>query len=61
MLEYLNAGLQKFAPDWLAQRSFPLEMLSAVLDEGTGELIKYRKLMKKNCNLYRNYYAKDIG
>ena len=37
-------------------------MLSAVLNEGNGELMEYWKLMKKlrYRNLYRNSYAKDI-
>ena len=38
-------------------------MLSAVLDDGTGELMEYRKLMNKPkyFPLYCDYYAKEIG
>ena len=38
-------------------------MLSAVIDEETGELMEYRKLMKnpKYRPLYLNSYAKEIG
>ena len=38
-------------------------MPSAVINEDTGELMEYQKLMKKPKyrNLYRNSYAKEIG
>ena len=38
-------------------------MLSAVLDEDTGNLTEYRKLMQKPKyrQLYCNSYAKEIG
>ena len=63
MLSYLNAAPQKLAPNRLIQRHFPLEIISAVLDEDTGKLMEYRKLMKKTKyrNLYRNSYEKEIG
>ena len=46
MMAYLNAAYWKLSPDRLAQRHFPLEIISAVLDKDTGELMKYRKLTK---------------
>ena len=63
MLAHLHAAQRKITPDWLAQRSFPLEMLSAGPKKDTGELMEYQKLMKKTkyWNLYHNSYAKEIG
>ena len=63
MLEYLNVAQQKLTQYWLAQRNFPLEIISAVLNKDTGELMEYRKLRKnpKYRNLYRKYYAKEKG
>ena len=51
------------SPQHLASRRFPSDMLNSVLDNDTGELMKYRHLMKKPmyCNLYGNLYAKYIG
>ena len=62
-MAYLNVAPQKLAPKRLAQRRFPLEIISAVLDEDTGKLMEYRKLMKKTKyrNLYHNSYANKIG
>ena len=62
MMVYLNAAAQKLAPRRFSQRQFPLETLSAVLEEYTGELMGYRKLMKKPNyrHIYRNSYAKEI-
>ena len=39
----------------LSSRKFPIEMISAVLDEDTGELMEYRGLMKKP--KHRKLYA----
>ena len=63
MMVYLNAAQRKIAPDRLAQRKFPLEILSAVVNKDTGYLIEYQKLMKnqKYRNLYRNSCVKEIG
>ena len=38
-------------------------VINAVLDEYTGELIEYHRLMKnpKYLQLYRNSYAKELG
>ena len=63
MLAYVNREKLTVTPAQLARRKFPKEMLSAVLDEDTGELMEYRKLMKnpKYRPLYQNSYAKEIG
>ena len=63
MMAYLNGAQHKLEPYRLAQRQFLLEMLSTVLDEDTGELMEYQKLIKKlkYHNLYRNSHAKEIG
>jgi hypothetical protein len=39
------------------------ELINAVLDEDTGELMEYRRLMKnpKYRTLYRDSYAKELG
>ena len=62
MLAYLNTAPRQLTPRWLAQRHFPLKMLSAVLDEDTGELMEYRKLVQKPKyqQLYHNSYSKEI-
>ena len=56
----VNVVQLKVTPAQLAQRKFPKEMISSVLDEDTGELMKYHKLMKntKYRPLYQNSYAK---
>ena len=54
-------------PKALSQRRFPIAMINtvinAVLDEDTGELMEYCRLMKnpKYRPLYRNSYAKGLG
>ena len=40
ILAYLHAAQRKLTPDWLAQQRFPLEMIIAMLDEDTGELME---------------------
>ena len=51
------------SPQHLASRRFTSDILNAVLDTDTGDLMEYRHLMKKPkyCNLYGNSYAKEIG
>ena len=51
------------SPKNLASRRFPSDMLNAVLDKDTGELMEYRHLMKnpKYLNLYGNSYDNYIG
>ena len=63
MLTAVNAARLNVTPAKLAQRKFPKELISAVLDEDTGEFIGYRRLKKnpKYWQLYRNPYAKEIG
>ena len=47
----------------LDSRRFPMKMMKAVLDEGTGKLMKCRHLMKSPnyCQLYGTSYGKDLG
>ena len=63
MMAYLDAAPQRLAPRRFLQRRFPLKMLSDVLDEDTGKLMEYRKIMKKPNyrHLYRKSYTKEIG
>ena len=51
------------SPQHLSSRRFPSDMLNAVLDTDTGEIMEYRHLMKnpKYRNHYGNSYAKEIG
>jgi hypothetical protein len=53
----------KLSPQSLASQKFPLEMLYAVLDKDTGELMEYRALMKnpKYRKLYGESYTKELG
>ena len=62
MLASVNRAHLTVTPAQLERWKFPKEMLSVVLDEYTGELMNYRKLMKnpKYRPLYRNSYAKEI-
>ena len=57
------AHRQCVSPKHLASRRFPSDMLNAVLDNNTRELMEYRHLMKnsKYRNLYGNSYDKEIG
>ena len=63
MLAYLNMVPRQLVPRQSAQRSFPFEMSSTVLNEDTGKLMKYIKLIRKPKyrQIYRNSYAKEIG
>ena len=63
MLAYVNIEQLTVTPVQLAWRKFPKEILSVVLDEDTGEIMDYRKLIKnpKYHPLYQDYYAKEIG
>ena len=51
------------SPRKLAGRKFPIEMINAVLNEGTGEIMEYRQVMKnpKYCRLYDKAYSKELG
>ena len=63
MLACAEVSHLNLSPKSLASRRFPLEMLNAVLDEDTGELMEYRALMKnpKYSKLYGQSYAKELG
>ena len=67
MLACANVTQLNATPKALSQRRFPIAMtnavINAVLDEDTGKLMKYRRLMKnpKYRPLYRNSYAKELG
>ena len=60
MLESVHVAHLHVTPEKLAQQNFMREMISAVLDEDTGELMEYRRLTKnpRYRPLYRNYYDK---
>ena len=51
------------SPKLLANRRFLTEMINAVLDEDTGELMEYRAVMKnpKYRPLYTASYSKELG
>ena len=55
-----NTQLTQLIPARLAGRHLPLDMLNAVLNKETGEIMEYRQLMKspKYRNLYKNSYSK---
>ena len=63
MLACAEVSHLNLSPKNLASQSFPLEMLNAVLDEDTGELMEYCALMKnpKYSKLYGQSYAKELG
>ena len=63
MLACAKIAQLDLAPKRLASRSFPLEILYAVLNEDTGELMEYRALMRnpKYQTLYAQSYAKELG
>ena len=47
----------------IGTETFPIKMISAVLDKGTFELMVYRKKVMRKTKyrqLYRNSYAKEI-
>ena len=50
------------SPRKLAGRKFPFEMINAVLNEETGELIEYRQVIKnpKYRILYEKSFSKEI-
>ena len=47
-------------PRILAQRKYPSEMINAVMNQETGEMMEYRQVMKnpKYRALYEKAYAK---
>ena len=63
MLAYSNIAQLTLTPKALYRRRFPISVINAVLDEDTGELMEYRRIMKKPkyFPLYRDSYAKELG
>ena len=67
MLACADVAQLNATPKALSRRRFQITMINAVinalLDESTGELMEYRRLMKnpKYRPLYRNSYAKELG
>ncbi len=53
----------RLAPQTLPSQKIPIEMINAVLNEDTGELMEYRALMKdpKYQKMYAQSYAKELG
>ena len=63
MLSCAAVNQIKMSPAKLASRRYPVEMINAVLNEETGELMEYRHIMKspKYRSLYKNSYSKELG
>ncbi len=63
MLACVEISQLRLVPQTLAGQKFPIKMINTVLNEDTGNLIKYRALMKdpKYQKLYTQSYAKDLG
>ena len=63
MLTCANIVQLPMSPQNLAQRRYPSEMINAVLNQETGEMMEYRQVMKKPKyrTLYEKVYAKEIG
>ena len=59
MLSCATINQLRLSPKNLASRHFPVEMINAVLNEQTGELIQYLQVMK--CPKYRKLYAKSYS
>ena len=53
----------KLSSKQLSSRSFPIEIINAVLNEETGELMEYRHITKnpKYRQLYATSYSKELG
>ena len=63
MMAYVNRAHLTVTPTQFVQQKFTKEMPIFVLDEDTGKLMEYRKLINnpKYRPLYQKYYAKEIG
>ena len=63
MLKYATVSQMKLSPKQLSSCRFPIEMINAVLNEETGEIMEYRHIMinPKHCQLYATYYSKELG
>ena len=62
MLAHVNRAKWTVTPAHLVQLELPKEIISAVLDEETGELMEYRNIINnpKYRPLYQNSYVKEI-
>ena len=63
MLTCANVIQLPISPRKLALRKYPSEMINAVLNQETGEMMEYRQVMKtpKYRELYEKEYAKELG
>ena len=63
MLSCATINQLRLSPKNLASRRFPVEMINAVLNEETGDLMEYRQVMKfpKYQKLYAKSYSKELG
>ena len=63
MFAAADVNRDRLSPRRLASRYFPIEMINAVLDEDTGELMEYRAVMRnpKYRPLYAKSYTKELG
>ena len=62
ILRRATVAQMKLSPKQLSSRRFPIEMINAVLNEETGELMEYLHIMKnsKYCQLYAKSYSKEL-
>ncbi len=60
---YVEITEQQVSPRQLSQQKFPTEVLNAVLNKDTGELMEIRHLLKnpKYSELWRKSYTKKLG
>eukprot|EP00804_Cyclotella_cryptica_P019412 CCRYP_006613-RA/>CCRYP_006613-RA protein AED:0.27 eAED:0.27 QI:0/-1/0/1/-1/1/1/0/573 len=63
ILHLLHSTPTPLTPQRAATRQFPHDILSAILDTDTGELLKYRHLIKnpKYCTIWKNAYGTELG
>ena len=63
MLACANVMRLPMSPKNLAHWKYPREMIHAVLNQETGEMMEYRQEMKnpKYRELYEKEYAKELG
>eukprot|EP00804_Cyclotella_cryptica_P025733 CCRYP_002928-RA/>CCRYP_002928-RA protein AED:0.21 eAED:0.24 QI:0/0/0/1/0/0/4/0/800 len=63
ILHLLHNTRMPLTPQHAATQCFPRDILSAILDTDTGELLDYRHLIKnpKYCTIWKNAYGKELG
>ncbi len=63
MLSCAAINQMNLSPESLVSCCFTLEIINAVLNKETGEIMEYRHIMKspKYRNLYKNSYRKELG